>query len=230
MSHQDITTINPQALRQYVQSPSPQQGSVPYEKVAQVAANMAAQMVERRQHEKQSAVQAYEKRSAIIKNRVRNSLEKISTWRVYQTLHDAGYQIDAKVVEQLPHMKKVAMAEMKAIEDKVMEAKDAEDYLMEELIDAAESDPETAADLISAESGEDVAADDVEEAADEVADVIVKSELGEGGTKESAAKYRRIEEWSKNLSPFAADIIANRATYKASQVLEHLRSQAQGHR
>jgi len=216
----DITQISPQQLAQFVADRPQQQNQISLEKIAEAAVHQVeARQAARRQH-----LQKMQKRSAAIRGFVRQSVTKISAYRTYASLQQLGYQLPPEIANQMPLLKKEAEAEMEELENRVEGGADAEEELTQQLLDAAESDPVAAAELISSETGMDVTPEDIEAATDDVSESLIKSELGDT-SKESAAQRQAVHEWAQSLGPLSKQVILRRSVRKASSVLNYLAQQ-----
>jgi hypothetical protein len=192
-----------------------------------------ASMVTRQLHQKTSAEQAQAQRIEANRNEWRNRTKvAISTIVKARALlllsKTSGIKLKPEVEAQIPGLLKQAMAEEEALMGAVSEGAEAKDAVMEDLLEAAAADPEIAAALIGDHTGEEVAAEDVDGAADPLAEVMLDEQLGpvEGETKESAFQKRssviaRLEQ----TDPFVKVVLSYRASYKVSQVLQKLDEQ-----
>jgi hypothetical protein len=228
-----ITNTSPEQLAAFLNRPVLQGGAPQAAPTADPdfitkVAHVAAQITEQRQRAARQEHAAMTKRSGALRASVRRSITKISQYQTLVTMQNAGYQLDPEVLKALPGLRKQAMAEMDAIEDKVVEHDQMAGELMDDLIDAAAEDPVTAAEMISEATGTDVDPEEVEAAAGQVAEVMVKDELSEGNTKESSAQKAQIKQWADRTDPFSQRIVLARATTKASHVLNQLYLQHRG--
>jgi len=222
-----ITNTSPEQLEAFLNRPVVQGGRP--QPSAQVTSNLitkvaheAARINEQRRKVKHQTAQLRQKRSGVLRAQTRNSLTKISQYQALIAMQRAGCQLDNAVLKALPGLKKEAMAEMEALEDRVIEHDELKTELMDDLIDAASEDPAAAADMIQEATGEDVSPDEVEAAANEVAEVLVKDEVNDGPTKESSNQRARIQGWAQVTPEFVQRVILARATTKASSALQSI--------
>jgi hypothetical protein len=96
-----------------------------------------------------------------------------------------------------------------AIADAVAEGDMAEQQLVAGLIEAAAADPEAAAAMIS-DAGDDMTAAEVLDAAQDLAEVSMAEERGEG-EKTSSAAYARLQKVSSSCSDFTGEVITRMA-------------------
>jgi hypothetical protein len=96
-----------------------------------------------------------------------------------------------------------------AIADAVAEGDMAEQQLVAGLIEAAAADPEAAAAMIS-DAGDDMTAAEVLDAAQDLAEVSMAEEGGEG-EKTSSAAYARLQKVSSSCSEFTGEVITRMA-------------------
>jgi hypothetical protein len=96
-----------------------------------------------------------------------------------------------------------------AIADAVAEGDMAEQQLVAGLIEAAAADPEAAAAMIS-DAGDDMTAAEVLDASQDLAEVSMAEEGGEG-EKTSSAAYARLQKVSSSCSEFTGEVITRMA-------------------
>ena len=179
----------------------------------------AAELVQQRQQTAAVMHRERVKRSEALRAATRKSVSKISTYYALDALRRHGVALSPQTLQALPQMRKQAEAEMEALEDRVIEHDAAQEDLMEQLIDAAAEDPVVAAALIESNTDQEVAPEDVEQAANDVAEVMVKEEVAGGPTKESSSQRHNIREWAAACDPLTQRVVLARATYKASQAI-----------
>jgi len=217
----DIRNTTPENLRSFIaNAPVQPQLALDPTAVTKIAAAVVEEN-ERRRAEAAYVKQAAEKRSSVLRQQTRNSIMKISEYRALMTLKDAGFQLTKEAEARLPQLRKQSEKEMEALEDRVIEHDSMKEELMEDLIEGAAEDPTVAAQLIEAASGEDVTPEEVEAAADAVAEVMVKEEV-QGNTKESSAQRAQLQKLSSSWPEFTKQVVLARSTYKASQAINRL--------
>lgn len=178
------------------------------------AARIAAEMVHNHMTGQHQYNQAMQKRSAAIRGSVRQRIQPVVDFAYYHRLKQSGVQLSHEVLRALPTMQRKASEAMASLEEDVIDGQDAKDYIVEQLLEAAAEDPITAAELISAETGDDVPPEVVDDAAEEVADSAVKEE--DGHTKESSVRARGVKALCDNLGPLTQEVLVARARTKVS--------------
>lgn len=129
-------------------------------------------------------------------------------------------KLNEKGMAKLSSLRKLAEDAQESLVAETASGMMATDEIAGLLYDAAESNPEAAAALIEAETGVDVDASEVEDAATDVAEAEVSESLGVEPTKESQIKVSTVVAgFRTSVSPLASMLIYRRGLYKASQAL-----------
>lgn len=153
-------------------------------------------------------------------------LEKISMAAAAQALHAIG-QLPPEQAALLPLMLKQSEEAAEGIAAAVEDGSAAEQELLENLVEAAATDPELAAELISAETGEDVSPEEVEE----TAAALAEAEIAAAEGIDDADVAEKVSHISNRLAELqqTAPIKATVLVKRSHVLLQTLLAQHSGH-
>lgn len=156
-----------------------------------------------------AAAQAAESHASAIYQRVVGAIDKISSIKALSWLAENGYitkKSHPTVIDQLPQLTKMSMEMEDEIAEAVRRGDAAEQDLATGLVEGAAADPEQAAALIAETTGEAISPEEVEAAAEELADMIEMAEEGDSegvGSAEYQDKQSSYRAWAKVSHPIA---------------------------
>jgi hypothetical protein len=180
------------------------------EQLIKIASDAA---VERIRHEQEQA-QALENRVKTSQQLVLNTISDIVKVSQVAALVEHGViELDDEARGMLANHLTKASEDAAAIADAVAEGDMAEQQLVAGLIEAAAADPEAAASMIS-EAGDDMSAQEVLDAARDLAEVTMAEEKDDGEKTSSAAytnAYARLQKVSSSCSELTGEIITRMA-------------------
>ena len=147
-----------------------------------------------------------------VRNTITPLLEKISTAAAAQALHSVG-QLHPQYVALLPLMLKQSAEAAEGIAEAVADGSEAEQELLENLVEAAASDPTVAAELISAETGTPVSPEEVEEAAALLAEAEIADAEGvsDADVAEKVSSIAYSLHNVQNTFPVAGTVLVKRS-------------------
>lgn len=177
------------------------------EQLIKIASDAA---VERIRNEQEQAL-ALENRVKTSQQLTLNTLDHIVKVSQLAALYQHGaLELDDEGVAELEREMVKASESAEAIADAVAEGDMAEQQLVAGLIEAAARNPEVAADLVEA-AGDDMTAEEIQDAAGALMDVTKAENEGMGGEKVSSAAYEYLQKVSSSCSEFTGQVITRMA-------------------